>query len=487
MKVVSKLLADSLWAFVFQIAPRFASALLFILVSRLAGPAQAGSFSLAATYLVTVTTLMRGLDELIIRQVVRSPKQSGQTLVSFLALRLGLSVVFYGGTLALVWGWLEYSPTTAQIISILTLSAIPDSLAYVAQAVMLGHGQFSSPGWVAIGINVFKLLAGAWVLTHNGTAILVAWIWLGGSTLGMVLLIGIAFRQVEGWRGRQLLNWRLLLTNARSAMSFVGIAVLLTLDTQVDNIILSAFHPETEVAWYYAATTLLSGFLMLSQAYRFSIYPLMTRYAAQAPEKLANLYEHSIRYIGVGVIPLSVTLILSASLVVERVYGPDFQPVVQIWRILSVVLVFLYLNEPNSRMLLVHDKQGQIVFFLSASAITNLALNLLLTPQWGALGTAYARLGSSGLLFLLCAFYVNRRLPTKDTLSITTRLVVLCCVLMGLYHFFGTSFSIYVSYPLFILMYSLSLVAFGIVRTRDFNTLKELFGIYMRHNAKKDY
>ena len=67
------LMRDALLALVFHVAPRFANVILFILIGRLAGPEQAGIFSLATTYLLIITTTMRGLDDLLIRQVAREP------------------------------------------------------------------------------------------------------------------------------------------------------------------------------------------------------------------------------------------------------------------------------------------------------------------------------------------------------------------------------------------------------------------------------
>ena len=62
MKTLVELAHDSALAVVFQVAPRFANAFTFILIGRLAGPEQAGIFSLATTYLLIITVAMSGLE-----------------------------------------------------------------------------------------------------------------------------------------------------------------------------------------------------------------------------------------------------------------------------------------------------------------------------------------------------------------------------------------------------------------------------------------
>jgi O-antigen/teichoic acid export membrane protein len=71
MKTLLELTRDSLFSIVFHLSPRLANVLLFITMGRLIGPTDAGVFALATTYLVIFTTVMRGPDDLVIRQVSR--------------------------------------------------------------------------------------------------------------------------------------------------------------------------------------------------------------------------------------------------------------------------------------------------------------------------------------------------------------------------------------------------------------------------------
>ena len=422
MKTLLELLRDSALSMVFHVAPRFANVLVFILIGRLAGPDEAGVFSLATTYLLIVTTVMRGLDDLLIRQVAREPDRAGSYLANFLLLRLVLAVTVYTALVAIVRGGFNYTTTTATPIIILALSVLPDSLGFVAQSVMLGQRRFGPPAAILGGANVFKLVVGAVVLVRGGSLIDIAWIWFVGSSLAMTGLIATALRQVGGFRRLDWLNFAPLRNYWRTALSFSAITVLTTLDSQTDTILLSVFRSEAEIGWYGAATTITFSLLMLAQAYRFSVYPLMTRYAQHAPDKLVILFHKSMHYTTMIAMPLVAGGIILAQPIVLFVYGTKFAPTAAILQSLIVSLLFVFWAEPCNRVMLVYDRQRVMLIFLAISASTNVMLNIMLIPRLGAVGSGIARSCSAMIYFSLNYLYIVRRLMRADRLSGVARI-----------------------------------------------------------------
>lgn len=407
MTTFLELSRDSFYSLIFHLAPRFANTILFILVARLAGPAEAGIFSLAITYLVISTTVMRGLDDLVVRQVSREPNQAGRYLTSFLLLRLLLSSVLYAALVVVVQISFDYSPRTSAAILILALSLVPDSLTYVAQSVFLGLRHFDTPAAILASISSLKLIVGATGLIMGLGLEEIAWLWPIGSTLGTLILIIAVVRRVGGLDRSEWFDWRPLARYWRAGISFLFITTLGALETQTDTLILSGYHGEAEVGWYGAAATVVNGFVMFSQAYRFAVYPLMARYALQSPEKLTRLYAGSIRYLGAFILPIVAGITLLSPQIVYVVFGSDFGPTAWALRILVLSLLFMFLNEPNVRMMLVQDRQSLVSLFLIGSVTTNLALNLTLVPSHGAVGAAVARVSSALVFFVLNLAYVT--------------------------------------------------------------------------------
>jgi O-antigen/teichoic acid export membrane protein len=406
MNTLIELTRDSLFSVVVHLAPRFANVLLFILIGRLAGPTEAGVFTLAATYLIIFTTIMRGLDDLVIRQVSREPDQALRYLTNFLLLRLGLSLLLYCVLLFVVLVIFDYADSTVIFILILALSLVPDSLTHVAQAILLGQRRFGPPAITMTLVSLFKLVGGGLVLANGGNLQKIAWVWLAGSLLGMIVLLLVAARRVGWLRWANWLDWRPLARNWRATLPFLLITTMMVLEAQVGTVFLSAFRDEAEVGWYGAATTVAFSLAMFSQAHRMSVYPLMARYALQSPAKLSRLYKRSMRYLGMLILPMVAGIILLSPQIVSLVFGHKFQPTARVLRILIPSLVLAFLNVPNSRMMLVHDRQVWSLLFLVCSVTTNVLLNLVLAPSLGASGAAMARLCSSTIYFLLNHLYV---------------------------------------------------------------------------------
>lgn len=409
MRIFAELTRDSLYAMVFHLAPRFANVFLYITIGRLSGPEKVGVFSLAMTYLLIFTTITRGLDDLVIRQVSRSPSQAAQYLTNFFVLRLMLSLGLFVVSVWLVSSVFSYANSTTRVILVMALSIVPDSVAYVPQAILMGLRRFDVLAGVLSLSNFLRLVGGWGVLLVGGGLQAVAWVWFVGAILGMFALTGFAVRQVGGLRRSDWLNWGALTSNWHTALSFLFITAMMTLEAQMDTLILSAYHDESVVGLYSAATTVTFSLVVFAQAYRFAVYPLMVRYAQEDPQRLSDLYKRSMRYLGAMVLPMVAGIILLAPDIVREVFGPDFLLSAPVLRTLIPVLVFIFLNVPDSRMMLVRDSQDRSLIFLAVSLIVNGVLNLMVDPAFGAIGAASARLCSSLLFFYLTHRYVVGR------------------------------------------------------------------------------
>jgi O-antigen/teichoic acid export membrane protein len=407
-----QLARDSLLSVVFYLAPRAANVILFVIVGRVAGPASAGVIALANTFLLLATTCMRGLDELVVRQVSREPEHGGRYLLNFALVRLACSLVIFAVVALAVRLVFSYAESTAIPVVLFTLCVVPDGLAFVAQSVLMGKRQFGAPAVVLAAVSTVKVIGAAGALASGQGLAVVASIWLTGSWVGAAGLFAIALVRVGGFRQTELAGWQPIREHWRSALSFLMISTLLAFEAQTDTLVLSKFHSEEQVGWYNGATTIAYSLLVLSQAYRFAVYPLMARYALLSHEKLAELYRQSVRYIGMLALPMAAGLLVLGPRLVRLAFGAEFAPAGLPLQILSFALMFLFLNEPNSRMMLVADQQRRLSIFLVISTLSNITFNLLLTPNLGAVGSAIARSASTCLFFIINYSYVARRLAT---------------------------------------------------------------------------
>ncbi len=203
----TSLLRDASYSVLFHIAPRFANVLMFIMVGRLAGPEDAGAFALATTYLLIVTTVMRGMDDLIARQVAREPEEAPRYLTNFVVVRVVMAIGLYA-LLALVVTYLfDYSSETTLAILIISLSVIPESITYLAHSIMLGKSVFAPAALLWAGQSLFKAIVGIIAISTGGDLLTIAVIWLIGSLLGMIVIVPILLVRTGGVTKSDWSDW----------------------------------------------------------------------------------------------------------------------------------------------------------------------------------------------------------------------------------------------------------------------------------------
>lgn len=414
MKSLIELTRDSFFAIIFHLAPRFANVILFIILGRILGASVAGTFTLATTYLLISATIMRGMDDLIVREVSRDPSQAKHYLFNFTLLRLALSIAIFFLAILFVFRFLDYPPETLTIILIIMLSLIPDGVSYVSQSILLAKRNFLPPALIFSTVNLSKIIIAILIINNSGDIIKIAWVWFFGSLLIMILILSVTIYNIGDIKIKTSFNWKILATNKKAILIFMSITTLATLETQSDTIILSVFYSEEEVGWYGAATTIAYSLIMFSQAYRFAVYPLMTRYAHQSPPKLISLYNQSLEYLALLVIPLTAGLLILSPQIIPLIFGNGFSPTIFVLQILSFTLIFTILNEANIRLILVKDRQNDVLKFLFVATIINILLNFILIPNFSVNGAAVARLGSIIVFFLLCFIFINNRIHSTN-------------------------------------------------------------------------
>jgi len=391
-----------LWGGLLHLAPRLASALSLVFIGRTAGPGPAGVFVLGVTYLLIASSAMRGLDDLTIRESSRQPAAVGAGLRSYLPTRVLLSAIAYLLIAVMASIIFQYDSTTRAVVLIVGLAVIPDSIASSAQSVLLGAGRHASPTLAALFASALKLAAVGWVLATSGSLSQIAWAWVTASIVGSVISVWIAISiPTSSSNTARSQTHRHALKLDVDQLAFLSISVLLTLDGQIDTLVLAATRPQSDVGYFGAATTVAYSFLVLSQGVRIAIYPEMSRLAPGGDVKLHELYLRAVSFLGVIGMAVFVALSRLSSPLVLLLFGPSFAGSVAPLLILGLAVGLMFPNEANSRLLLAQGHHRMMVGTVSAVAATTVALNLLLAPRMGPVGSAWARTLSSALFLLL--------------------------------------------------------------------------------------
>ncbi len=467
--VVHRLARNSALLLTSTLITRGASAILFIVAARQLAPESVGAYSLAITYLVIMTGVASwGLDQLLIRDVAQSPTETTYYVMNFGVLRLGLAVVVYMGLRIGLYWFHPYVPATIQVILIIGLSVIPDSVNDICQATFIAREKVIYSSSVSSILSLVRIGLGIAILLLRPDLLLLAWIFPLTSLISMFASIGLIVAVDSKLALRLNLRW--LAQIFVIGLPLAVINILLVLEVQASIVLLSLLVSETAVGIYGAANAIFTALAMLPYAWQASIFPLMSRLYARADGTFEWLYEKLYLYLAIGAVPLVLTVSVFADAVIRALYGIRFEDSIPVLRILIITLFFSFMNIPNSRLMLILNRQDVLAVFLILGVIVNLSISWLLIPYHGAFAIAVARVCSSGLFFLANYLFIYCQIRRIKLWQLVWRTLVSGLGALGLAVMLGQSMPIW-RMMVMLLGYVILLWLFKAVPREDMNLI----------------
>lgn len=404
------ILGNSGWLFADKIIRMGVGLFVGVWVARYLGPEQYGQISFAMAFVslfAAVATL--GLDGIVVRELVRSPAQKEEILGSAFALKLTGGCAAFLIAQAAIWLLRPADNLTHWLVGIIAAGMIFQAFDVID---LWFQSQVRSKFTVYARNVAFVILSLVKVaLILNGAELKAfAWAALAEVALGGMALVIIATKLgPTSWYGRmQWLTMRRLLVESWPLL-FSGLAIMLYM--RIDQVMLAEMVGEREVGLYSAALKLSEVWYIIPVVIVSSVAPTITDLRARSQElyyqRLQQLFTNLTRI--AYLVAIAMTLI-STHLVIW-LYGNQYAnagPVlaVHIW---AAVFVFLgvgagpwVLNEGLTKFSLYQTVLG---------ALTNISLNLILIPLYGAIGCAIATLISQALAACLANGFFHKTVP----------------------------------------------------------------------------
>jgi O-antigen/teichoic acid export membrane protein len=137
-------------------------------------------------------------------------------------------------------------------------------------------------------------------------------------------------------------------------------------------------------------------------------------FSAQAGsrERIAQGFELGTKATAAVLVPVGLTFILFAEPLIELLYGSGYGPAVTPLRFLGVGVVFLGINNLAASLMIARDRPLAFAAVGAAALVGNVALNVVLIPEYGADGAAFtAALSAFGVF--IAGFFLIRSLAGR--------------------------------------------------------------------------
>ena len=398
-----KYFANTSWILGERILRMGVSLFVGIYVARYLGPERFGLLSYASSFVGIFAALATfGLDEVVVRELVKTPEQREKILGTSFLLKLVGTLLMWAAILVAIPFTENDSQTNILIIIIAfgvlfqAFNVIDLSFQADVKSKYVVHAQFVQ----LIISSIVKI-----ILVFNEAPL----IWFASVFFldAIVLALGLVFTYLHN--SNKIFSWKWSYETSKNLLHdswpliFAGIVVSVYM--KIDQLMIKEMLGAKEVGLYAAAVKLSEAWYFIPMAIASSLYPAIINARVFQKEvyyqKIQNLFDLMV-WIAVS-IALPTTFL--STLVVEFLYGKEYLGsssvlIIHIW-----TAVFVFLGVASSKYLLAENFIKKTFYRTFIGALLNIIMNYYLIGIIGIQGAAISTLVSHFFAAYLYDFF----------------------------------------------------------------------------------
>jgi|TARA_B110001454_G_scaffold176459_1_gene168587 O-antigen/teichoic acid export membrane protein len=403
-----KYFANTSWLLGERVLRMVVSLFVGIYVARYLGPERFGLLSYTLSFVWLFSSLASfGLDEILVRELVKSPEQRNNLLGTVFWLKVCGTLVM-GTTIALVLKYTVEDQQTYWMIALITFgflfqatnvvdfyfqSQVQSKFAVRAQAIQL------------ILTSLFKI----YLVWNQAELIWFAFALMLDQAVVAVLFL-LVYHWKIGWFPFFSFRWKQAKKLMRDAWPLIFAGMVVSVYMKIDQVMLKEMLDVKAVGVYAAAVKLCEAWYFLPTALIASLFPAVI----EAKIKSKTLYDKRVQNLYDLMVWSSIAVALPTTLLADWVililYGTDFQEAADVLRIYIWAGVFVTLGIASSKWLIAENLQRYLFLRTILGALLNVGFNLWLIPIYGIKGAAIATLVAQGTAsFLSLSFFKKTR------------------------------------------------------------------------------
>lgn len=179
--------------------------------------------------------------------------------------------------------------------------------------------------------------------------------------------------------------------HVRGIMGLFAPVIAIQVYTVLDQTMLGALINTTEVGYYTQAQKIIKLALTIISSFAAVLLPrIATLIERKRLDEVRHYYNTTIDYLFVLATPMVVGCVTVSNHFVPVFFGQGYDAVVPIMKISSILFIVIGFGQIAGSILIPLKKQKQYTIAVSAGAVVNFCLNLLLIPKFWAVGAAVA-------------------------------------------------------------------------------------------------
>ncbi len=377
------------WIIVCKIAQSILQLIIGMISARYLGPSNYGLINYASSVVAFALPIMKlGLDATLVHELVESPEREGEIMGTSLLLNVISGILCIGGVT--VFSWLTNMGETETLIVCILYSI---SIFFAALEMIQYWFQYKLLSKYSSVIMLFAyLFVSAYKIFLLATAKSVYWFALSHSVeYGVIGILLILFYKKNGG-GSLSFSFARAKKMLSKSKHYILAALMVIVIQNTDHIMLTSMIGKAENGYYAAAITAASVAQFVFTAIIDSFRPVILA----SKKNNDNEFENNIARLYGVIIYLSfaqsLLFTIFAPVIINLLYGIEYAAAVPVLQILTWYRAFSFMGTIRNIWLLAEEKQKYLPFINLVGVLTNIALNAVAIPFWGACGAATASL-----------------------------------------------------------------------------------------------
>ncbi|MCH7499204.1 MAG: flippase [Nitrospinae bacterium] len=392
---LKKVLANSGWLFADKLIRMCVGLAVGVWIARYLGVKQFGQLNFAIAFASLFTALATlGLDQIVIRELVRHPDQKNEILGSAFALKLMGGLVAFAVVNATIWMVRPTDFLTHWLVGIIAAGMIFQAFDAID---LWFQSQVKSKFTVYAKSTAFLILSAVKVglILYGAGLMAFAWTGLAEVVVGALGLM-VAFKSVGSSFGSLEIHWPRMLQLLKESWPLLLSGLAITFYMRIDQVMLGEMLGEHDVGIYSAALRLSEVWYVIPMVIVSSVMPSFTEARAHSEElyyqRLQKLFTYLVRIAYLVAIPMTII----ATPLITLLFGTQYSSAGPVLAVHIWAALFVFLGVARGIYSINEGLNIPVMFGTISGAILNILLNIILIPRYGALGAAIATIFSYG-------------------------------------------------------------------------------------------
>ena len=384
-----KILVNTIWLFMDRALTTLISVVIGAWVARHLGPAEWGKLGYAASFtglFLVFATL--GLDEIVIRAIVRKDAPQENILGTAFILRLIAAITTYIIVAVLIW----QIESDLQIRALVLIAAGNLILQPFNVIELWFQSRVESKYVVWVKNATLLLISGLKIILIFGQMPVIAFgwtalLWQIMIAIGLLLMFSRYGPRMIAWRIQWSLGWALL----KDAWPLIIAGLAASIYMKIDQVMLGSMLGSSAVGIYAVAVRLSELWRFLPIALAASLFPAIVRTRESQEQTVYKKRLQAFYDVMVGLaFAIALLMTLLAPFLVSTLFGPQYADSTAILQTHIWALVFVSLVVARNKGLLVENRTRFVMVATSLGAAANVILNYWLIPRYSGMGAAWA-------------------------------------------------------------------------------------------------